>query len=421
MKINLNLQLPPTVELPTSKSISARALIINALAGTPCVLHNLSDCDDTKAALRALTTHPQCVDIGAAGTAMRFLTAFYAHREGEKHLLTGTARMKQRPIRILVDALRSLGADISYTEAEGYPPLLIRGRRLKGGNITMAADVSSQYVSAVLMLAPTFPEGLTMQLEGEISSLPYIRMTLRLMEQFGAKTSFEGHTIQVAPGGYHRTDAYAVEPDWSAASYWYELVALCPDAEARVTLKGLQQDSLQGDSICAVYFSHLGVVSSFTDKGVVLTIDESFRQSRAPLHFDFTQCPDLAQTFVVTAIMQKRPFVFTGLKSLKIKETDRIAALITETEKLGASLQETAPGELSFDGHLYPIPSLPTSIATSAPSIATYEDHRMAMAFAPAAYLFPGLDIQNPTVVSKSYPQFWQHLPLSKKSQIRDN
>ena len=352
---------------------------------------------------------------------MRFLTAFYAHREGEEHLLTGTARMKQRPIRILVDALRHLGADISYTEAEGYPPLLIRGRRLRGGNITMAADVSSQYISAVLMLAPTFPEGLTMHLEGEISSLPYIRMTLRLMEQFGAKTSFVDHTIQVAPGGYHRTDVYAVEPDWSAASYWYELVALCPDAEASVTLNGLHQDSLQGDSICADYFSLMGVVSTFTDKGVVLTIDDSLRQSQAPLHLDFSQCPDLAQTFVVTAIMQKRPFVFTGLKSLKIKETDRIAALIAESEKLGANLLETAPGELSFDGHLYPIPSLPTSIATSAPSIATYEDHRMAMAFAPAAYLFPGLDIQNPTVVSKSYPQFWQHLPLSKKSQIRDN
>lgn len=402
MTLRLSPQLPSRVVLPTSKSISARALIIRALADAPCTLSRLSDCDDTQAVIRALGSTDETVDVGAAGTAMRFLTAFYATREGETHLLTGTARMKQRPIGILVDALRQLGADIEYAEAEGFPPLVIRGRRLKGGVVRIAASISSQYISALLMLGPTLADGLVLHLEGEVASRPYILMTLRLMEQFGASTAFDGQTITVRPGGYRRTAPFAVEPDWSAASYWFELVALSPDPAARVVLPGLTAQSLQGDSVCAQHFARLGVATAFTPEGAVLT--KSPTPSDGVLRIDFVDCPDLAQTFVVTAALQRRPFCFDGLKSLRIKETDRIAALIAELAKLGITIAETAPGQLSFSGSAGAPPS-------AAPSIATYADHRMAMAFAPAAYAHPGLTIEHPEVVSKSYPSFWRDLP----------
>lgn len=421
MRINLRPQLPAFVTLPTSKSISARALIVNALAEQPCTLHGLSDCDDTKAVLKALASDDTLVDIGAAGTAMRFLTAYYSTREGEEHLLTGSERMKHRPIGILVDALRTLGADIEYAAEEGFPPLLIRGRKLQGGSVSIKANVSSQYISALLMLGPTLAEGLTLKLEGEIASRPYIEMTLQLMRQFGAVATFEGQTIRVAPGCYVRTAHYNVEPDWSAASYWYELVALTPDSAARVVLSGLSAESLQGDSICARYFGHLGVRTEFTSEGAVLTkaVREMPTSANAcatpsePLVLDFSACPDLAQTFVVTSALMRRPFRFCGLHSLRIKETDRIAALIAELAKLGVIIREEVPGELSYvgteQGSAVPTTAVP-SIAV--PSIATYEDHRMAMAFAPAAYLFPGLNIEHPEVVSKSYPAYWQDLPL---------
>lgn len=412
MTLRLRPQLPSPVVLPTSKSISARALIINALAATPCALVGLSDCDDTQAVIGALRDGAETIDIGAAGTAMRFLTAFYATRDSETHTLTGTARMKQRPIGILVEALRQLGADIEYGEAEGCPPLVIRGRRLKGGVLRIAADVSSQYISALLMVGPTLAEGLVLHLEGEVASRPYILMTLRLMEQFGAHTAFDGQTITVRHGGYHRTEPFVIEPDWSAASYWYELVALSLDPAARVLLPGLTPHSLQGDSVCAQHFAHLGVATAFTPEGAVLT--------KAPgphdgmLHIDFVDCPDLAQTFVVTAALKGRPFRFDGLKSLRIKETDRIAALICELAKFGINIVETAPGQLSYDAveTTPPVTAATVSSTTvTAPSIATYADHRMAMAFAPAAYAYPGLTIEHPEVVSKSYPTFWQDLP----------
>lgn len=413
MHINLRPQLPAHVVLPTSKSISARALIVNALAAQPCTLRGLSDCDDTKAVLKALASDDTLVDIGAAGTAMRFLTAYYSTREGEEHVLTGSERMKHRPIGLLVDALRALGADIEYEAEEGFPPLRIRGRQLQGGNISIKASVSSQYISALLMLGPTFAEGLTLTLEGEIASRPYIEMTLQLMRQFGAEATFTGQSIRVAHGGYARTTSYAIEPDWSAASYWYELVALTPDAEACVVLDGLTAESLQGDSICARYFEHLGVRTEFTPEGAVLTkapeavptkvpaAETKAPMPAPPLHLDFSACPDLAQTFVVTAALMRRPFRFGGLHSLRIKETDRIAALIAELAKLGVTIREEAPGELGYIG---------VGQGSDAPSIATYEDHRMAMAFAPAAYFFPGLNIEHPEVVSKSYPSYWRDL-----------
>lgn len=405
MHITLAPTLRTIVTLPTSKSISARALIVNALAKTPCTLQGLSDCDDTKAVLKALGHDDALVDIGAAGTAMRFLTAYYSTREGEEHLLTGSERMKHRPIGILVDALRALGADIEYAAEEGFPPLRIRGRRLQGGSISIRANVSSQYISALLMLGPTLAEGLTLNLEGEVASRPYIEMTLQLMRQFGAEATFTGQSIRVASGGYARTASYAIEPDWSAASYWYELVALSPDAEARVVLRGLIPESLQGDSICARYFEHLGVRTEFVPEGAVLTKTAMASETAtSPLSLDFSACPDLAQTFVVTAALMQRPFCFAGLHSLRIKETDRIAALIAELVKLGITIREDVPGELCYVGA--------EQGSAAEPSIATYEDHRMAMAFAPAAYLFPGLNIEHPEVVSKSYPAYWQDLPL---------
>lgn len=415
--IHLSPHLPAEVHLPTSKSISARALIVRALAGGACVLHNLSDCDDTQAVIRALATaSPQphgaaaTIDIGAAGTAMRFLTAYYATREGEEHLLTGTERMKHRPIRLLVDALRQLGADITYAGEEGFPPLRIRGRRLRGGAVSIDAGVSSQYISALLMLGPTLAEGLQLQLVGDIASRPYILMTLRLMEQFGARCDFEGHTIRIAPGGYHRAADFTIEPDWSAASYWYELVALSPDPDAHVLLAGLAAESLQGDSVCADYFRHFGVETIFTPQGARLRKKAPATNRPSAVHLDFTACPDLAQTFVVTAALQGVPFRFSGLKSLRIKETDRIAALIAELAKMGLRICESAPGELSYAGAAS-VPADSPSVAGTV-SISTYEDHRMAMAFAPAAYRFPGLKIEHPEVVSKSYPSFWHDLPL---------
>lgn len=420
MKLSLRPQLSARVTLPTSKSISARALIVNALAEAPCELCGLSDCDDTQAVIRALAHDDSLVDIGAAGTAMRFLTAYYSTCVTEVHLMTGTERMKHRPIGILVDALRQLGAEIEYTGEEGYPPLKISGHKLRGGHITVKASVSSQYISALLMLGPTLSEGLHLTLDGEIASRPYIEMTLRLMEQFGAETEFCGQDIIVRPGKYRRTASYNIEPDWSAASYWYELVALSPDPDARVVLPGLCAESLQGDSICARYFEHFGVRTAFTPEGAVLTKGEPLT---APvITLDFGDCPDLAQTFVVTAAMQNRPFRFTGLKSLKIKETDRVAALIAEADKFGKTLYEGAEGELAYDGPASE--DLESTIGCKqpmaddvhvthavSPTIATYEDHRMAMAFAPVAYLHDGLTIEHPEVVSKSYPTFWDDLP----------
>lgn len=432
MRLHLNPRLDTCVTLPASKSISARALIVNALAGQSCAVQGLSDCDDTRAMLRALAQQDQLVfDIGAAGTAMRFLTAYCATIEGQEHVLTGTERMKHRPIGILVDALRQLGADISYEGEEGFPPLRIRGRRLRGGYVSVKADVSSQYISALLMVGPTLSEGLHLHLEGTIASRPYILMTLQLMRQFGAETQFCGQDVVVRPGGYSRTRPYVVEPDWSAASYWFALVALSPDSAARVVLPHLSAESLQGDSICAHCFEQLGVHTTFTSEGAILEKVNKLAQkvndlgaevnslstkvngsalptALQPLKLDFCACPDLAQTFVVAAALLGRSFHFTGLQSLHIKETDRIAALKTELAKFNIVVNEVADGDLLYDASV--IASAPSG--RPCPSIATYDDHRMAMAFAPAAYRFPGLNIEHPEVVSKSYPAFWDDLPI---------
>lgn len=404
--INLPARLQGTISLPTSKSISARALTISALTGGTQP-QGLSDCDDTHALQAAIAHRPAIIDIGAAGTAMRFGTALFACTPGE-HVLTGSPRMLERPIGLLVDALRSLGADITYEGTEGFPPLRVKGHPLKGGHTTIPASVSSQYISALLMIAPTMTEGLTLTLEGEIASRPYIDMTLAIMKAYGAQADWtaEGQAIRVAAGGYRPTE-WTVEPDWSAASYWYEMVALSDDAEACICLKGLRAESLQGDSCISQIFSPLGVKTTFTDEGAVLTKTAAVES----LDFDFTHCPDLAQTVVATCAMMGVAFHFNGLKSLKIKETDRIVALQTELRKLGVEVAaDNESMTLTTDAAALFKSRLRLETAQASTPIATYADHRMAMAFAPCAYRFPGLAIAHPEVVSKSYPAFWADL-----------
>lgn len=410
----LTLRFRPTlracIALPPSKSISARALIVQAFAGQEGMIAGLSHCDDTLAMRHALTVgrHETTVDIGASGTAMRFLTAYFATCEGETHILTGTARMLQRPIGPLVDALRTLGAEIHYEGAAGYPPLRIVGHSLQGGRVSIAANVSSQYISALMMAGAVMPQGLVIELLGKVASRPYIEMTLQLMRQWGASATMDGNTVSVLPGkGYHRETPYDIEPDWSAASYWYALVALSPDAEASVELPGLSPESIQGDRVCAPLFATLGVDTCPTPEvGLRLKKKKDYRRPSDIQHYDMADCPDLAQGLVVAAALLDIPFACCGLESLKIKETDRMAALQQELGKLGLHLQ--APD----DGHLIFTPQNSGEAAGSSvpPCIETYDDHRMAMAFAPAAWYCPGLQIAHPEVVSKSYPEFWQHL-----------
>lgn len=398
IRITAPSQIQTTVQLPSSKSICNRALIMQALAGGEAALSNLSDCDDTRVMVECLRTLPHVADIGAAGTAMRFLTAFFAIRPGEEHVMTGTARMQQRPIRILVDALRALGADITYTRAEGYPPLHIRGRRLTTSETTLPGNVSSQYISALLLIGPMLPEGLTLHLTGEVVSRPYIDLTLGLMNEFGARAGWlpDERSIRVAPCPY-RPHAYTVESDWSAASYWYEMVALSDDAQAR--LPGLLSESLQGDSAVARLFEGLGVGTRFDAEGAVL---ERIPRTLERMDYDFTDRPDLAQTFVVTCALLGLPFRFGGLQSLKIKETDRMAALIRELGKWGYALREEGGSTLVWDGT--------RTRPEETPVIDTYEDHRMAMAFAPAALRRTDIVIREPQVVTKSYPHYWDDL-----------
>ena len=391
-----------SVDLPASKSISNRALILHALSGGVQRPMNLSDCDDTAVMIRALEQHGAEIDIHAAGTAMRFLTAYLSTQKGS-HLLTGSARMKQRPIRLLVDALRALGADIQYADSEGFPPLLIQGKPLPGQEITLAGSVSSQYISALLMIGPTLPQGLTIHLAGQLISVPYINLTLSLMAHYGASARWtDERTIRVEPGPYQDVP-FTVESDWSAASYWYEMMALWqPQAESPspcVELIGLFPRSSQGDSRGAELFAKLGVHTAFTSRGVELS---RLGVPVALMVEDLVDIPDLAQTFVVTCCLMGIPFRFSGLQSLRIKETDRITALQQELHKIGYVVKDEADSILSWNGERCP--------AEEHPVIATYDDHRMALAFAPAILRLPSLAIAHPEVVSKSYPTYWRHL-----------
>ena len=389
-----------TIQLPASKSISNRALIIHALSKGAHRPENLSDCDDTQVMIRALEAKEgETIDIMAAGTAMRFLTAYFSVTPGTR-ILTGTERMKQRPIGILVDALRELGADIEYAENEGFPPLRITGKTLTQSHITLPGNVSSQYISALLMIAPTLKDGLTLTLTGDIISRPYIQMTLLLMKDFGAKASWTSNNeLRVEPQPYQSTPYY-IESDWSAASYWYLITALSKDAE--ITLPGLFKRSYQGDSKIADNFWLLGATTAYKENNVVLSKPVLKDISQAThIIYDFTNEPDLAQTFVVACVLQNTTFRFSGLQSLKIKETDRMAALIKEMRKLGYVLHEAEGSILYWNGE---------RCERSHEAIDTYEDHRMAMAFAPACLVMDDICINNPEVVSKSYPRYWDDL-----------
>ena len=393
-----------TVALPASKSISNRALIIHALTGGDIMPDNLSDCDDTEVIVRAFKEKPEVVDLQGAGTAMRFMTAYLSTIPGE-HILTGTERMKHRPIGILCDALRTLGAQISYTDQEGYPPLRIDGQPLEGGRLEMPSNVSSQYISALLMIGPMLQRGLELKLSGGIISRPYIDLTLCTMRDFGAVVEWTGpDTIKVTPKPY-TPRPYLIENDWSAASYWYEMLTLNGNSDSRIKLEGLTDGSRQGDSMVRYLFSVLGVKTSFENKemGVPTNVNLRYQRRGLPrMEFDFINQPDLAQTFVVTCVLSGIPFHFKGLATLRIKETDRIEALKTEMRKLGYVLHDHEGSELLWEGDRCEPANLPV--------IETYEDHRMAMAFAGAAYQFPHMRINHPEVVSKSYPRFWDDL-----------
>lgn len=384
-----------SVNLPASKSISNRALILNNLSNSPYVIENLSESDDTKVMIEAFESDKDVIDIKAAGTAMRFLTAYFSRIPG-KRIITGSERMKKRPINILVNALISLGAKIEYTETPGCPPLKIQGSVLEGGEIFLSGAISSQFISALLMIAPAMEKGLIMHLEGDIISIPYIKMTLKMMSDFGVKADWEDNKITIYPQDYIPTQ-YKIESDWSAASYWYEIAALSDQAE--IKLEGLFQESSQGDSKVAELFLDLGIDTKYEDDAVILT--KTKRITKKFFH-NFINEPDLAQTFVVTCCLMGIPFLFTGLQSLKIKETDRIEALKNEIKKLGYLITDREDSILEWNGETCP--------PEENPVIATYEDHRMAMAFAPAALKIKNLKIEHPKVVTKSYPYFWDDL-----------
>ncbi len=386
------------IQLPSSKSISNRALIIDALAGGIHRPDNLSDCDDTQVMIRALEKGGDTIDIMAAGTAMRFLTAYFSVTPGSR-VITGTARMQQRPIQVLVNALRELGADIGYVANEGFPPLCITGGELTKPCISLPGNVSSQYISALLMIAPVLKEGLTLELTGDIISRPYINLTLQLMKDFGAEARWTSdHELHVSPKPY-QSIPYYVESDWSAASYWYQILALCSSSDAEVTLPGLFAESYQGDCKVAELFRQLGVETVYGDQTVTLRKSTNIVPH---MEYDFINQPDLAQTFVVTCALLNIPFRFTGLQSLKIKETDRMAALIKEMGKLGYVLHEENGSILLWDGE--------RCAEDAEAGIDTYEDHRMAMAFAPACLVREDIRINHPQVVSKSYPRYWEDL-----------
>ena len=386
-----------SVSLPASKSISNRALILNALSKSSFPIENLSDCDDTEVMIDAFASNKYEINIGAAGTSMRFLTAYLSQLEGEEHIITGTERMKNRPIRILVDALRELGADIEYIEKDGFPPLKIKGKKLNGGAISLNGGVSSQYISALMMIAPTMKNGLILSLEGEVISKPYIHLTCQMMQDFGVITNWDENNIQIEPQVYQPV-FYSVESDWSAASYWYEILALSSE-NIEIKLSGLRNNSSQGDAKISELLKFLGISTEFTEAGVSLTKNKNIVSEFV---YDFVNEPDMAQTFVVACCLMNIPFHFSGLQSLKIKETDRIAALQKELKKLGYIVSDFNDSALKWNGE--------RCEAISNAVIDTYEDHRMAMAFAPVSLILGKIIINEPQVVSKSYPSFWNDL-----------
>jgi len=385
-----------TIPLSSSKSESNRALIIQALSGNKIHLANLAEARDTQTMIKLLNSKDEVLDVLDAGTTMRFLTAFCTVTN-RACVLTGTERMQQRPIKILVDALRTLGGEIEYTEAEGFPPIRIKGFVQKTNEVTVKGDVSSQYISALLMVAPVLPKGLKLTLMGEVASRPYIEMTLELMKHFGIKYTWHWNEIVIEHQPY-KPSIYAIESDWSGASYWYSIAALAQEAE--ITLLGLRKESLQGDSVIVKLMEQFGVMTDSVEGGLILrrkpVVEKEFE-------FDFTHCPDIAQTIAVVCAARGIPARLSGLRSLRIKETDRIAALQNELGLLGVEV--IVEGD---DSMIIPR----SKISFQHPRVHTYDDHRMAMAFAPLGLLHEVL-IEEPRVVNKSYPSFWRHLEVA--------
>ena len=389
-----------SIELPGSKSISNRVLMIREISGLPIHFKNLSDSEDTILLAKALgQIHGKksgTVNINHAGTDMRFLTAHLAAREGE-WIVTGSERMKQRPIAELVNALRELGATISYMEKDGYPPLKVTGGKLYGGRIEIDGSISSQFISALLLIAPLLNEELEIVIKGNIVSRPYINMTIALLKLFGVFATFNDNKVVVSPSPFRMiNDQFLVESDWSAASYWFNLASLAKNSE--IELKYLDKFSLQADSVLPELYGKLGVSTKFIEKGICLyggakTVNE--------FEYDFTNCPDIAQTIAVSCYGLGIKASLTGLQTLKIKETDRIFAIKSELEKLGAEVEATGNSL-----KIYPS----SEIWNKESLISTYNDHRMAMSFAPLSVLIPGIKTENPDVVNKSYPAFWDDL-----------
>lgn len=386
------------IQICGSKSESNRLLIINALYDQAIALHNLSDAQDTDLLLRALNSKESQIDIHHAGTAMRFLTAFFAIQDQRNVILTGSERMKQRPIGILVDALRSLGASITYLEKEGFPPLKIHGKKLTKNHVRLDAHVSSQFITALLLIAPKLENGLKIELIGKITSLPYLMMTISMMKSLGFEIDFQENIIQIQPKSKLDKQSFTIESDWSSASYFYSIAALSENPE--IQLSAYKSDSLQGDAeLQNIYKTYFGIQTQFQGNSIRLTKDSNFKFQA--FHLDLNSTPDIAQTIAVTCAGLNLKCKLTGLETLKNKETDRLVALQNELQKVGTKtiITEDSLEIVDFEN------------ASKLPQIETYNDHRMAMAFAPL-YKKMDLEILNPSVVEKSYPQFWEDLYL---------
>ncbi|NNK76796.1 MAG: 3-phosphoshikimate 1-carboxyvinyltransferase [Maribacter sp.] len=399
MKLHLsgpsNTLLESHIQITGSKSETNRSLLLQALYPNISI-SNSSNADDAKVMQKGLAISSGEVDIHHAGTAMRFLTGFFASQEGKNVVLTGSKRMKERPIKVLVDALRKLGADIEYEHSDGYPPLRIRGKKLQKYQVSLPADISSQYISSLLLIAPKLENGLEVDLVGKITSIPYIKMTLGLLNQIGIETSFEKNSIKVSPKERVETTALVIESDWSSASYFYSIVALS-EVGSEIQLGAYKSNSLQGDSVLAEIYKEFGVETTFLKNEIILKKIQGC--SSTTISCDLANAPDIAQTIAVTCLGLQLGCELSGLHTLKIKETDRLEAMRKELTKFGAKVNITDE----------PLSLAPISNFKSKVTIDTYNDHRMAMAFAPLA-LKTSFAINDAEVVSKSYPDFWKDL-----------
>jgi len=399
------------IVLPGSKSISNRVLIIKALSKLPFLIENLSDSDDTFYLQKALENieSTSFIHVGHAGTDMRFLTAFLSLKNG-RFELTGSDRLQQRPIKDLVEVLKNLGATITYKDREGFPPLIIEGKQLNGGNASISGKISSQFITSLLLVAPYFTNGLKLTIQDDLVSAPYVQMTVEIMRVFGASINWIKNEITVNPVPYsYSKSMYLIEGDWSAASYYYGIIALS-NKHDNFKLVGLFKNSLQADSVCDVLFRQLGVLTTYGDNEVLIT--KSNPHQNKTFIYNFIKCPDIVQTFVCTCIGLRVPFLFSGLQTLKIKETDRLEALQNELMKFGVQLS-IEKNNLQCNQILYFI--------ESHEPVKTYNDHRMAMSFALLSVLVDFICIENADVVSKSYPEFWKHLETIGITQTEFN